>query len=273
MRELEGKVAVVTGGGSGIGRGMVLAFAEAGMHTVVADIEVDAAVKVCDEVAGRGARAIAVRVDVADLDSVRALCDETWGAFGAAHVLCNNAGVAVFGSIDEMTAQDWRWVLDVNLEGVVNGLQAFLPRMLAQDGEKHVVNTASIAGMAAFPTLGVYTATKYAVVGISETLRQEAASRGCGVSVLCPGAVTTRIGESGRNRPDGLRTGAEDPPSEMQGRLADTGMDPLEVGRIVREAVRNDELYIFTHPETRAMVEARFRDIMSAFDAAERRNR
>jgi NAD(P)-dependent dehydrogenase (short-subunit alcohol dehydrogenase family) len=271
VRELYGKVAVVTGGASGIGRGMVLAFADAGMHVVIADVEVGAAEKVADEARALGVKAFAVATDVARLESVEALAERVYGELGAAHVLCNNAGVAVFGPLDDMRADDWRWLLGVNLEGVANGLQAFLPRMKAQAGEKHVVNTASIAGIGALPGIGIYTATKYAVVGISETLRLEGAPWGLGVSVLCPGMVRTRIFESQRNRPTEL---GESKPATLTvdpdvGLMASM-LDPLVVGRRVRAAVQNDELYVFTHPDTRAIFERRAAAIRAGFDAADR---
>ena len=176
MKQLRDRVALVTGGGSGIGRGMALAFADSGMHVVIADIEEDAARKVAGEVEQRGVRSLPVQVDVTDRAAVEALAERSFAELGAVHVLCNNAGVAVFGPLDQMSDEDWRFVLSVNLEGVVHGLQAFLPRMRELEGEKHVVNTASGAGLIAFPTLGVYTATKYAVVGISETLRADVAA-------------------------------------------------------------------------------------------------
>ena len=270
MRELGGKVAVVTGGGSGIGRGLVLAFAQAGMHVAIADVEHASAEKVADEARALGVKALAVATDVARRDSVEALAERVFGELGAAHVLCNNAGVAVFGPLAEMRDADWRWLLSVNLEGVVNGLQAFLPRMKAQPGEKHVVNTASVAGIAAMSGIGIYTATKYAVVGISETLRVEGAAWGLGVSVLCPGAVNTRIMSSERNRPAAL--GESKPAAFALGGGANgiaNGLDPLAVGRRVRSAVQNDELYVFTHPGTRALFERRAAAMRAGFDAAD----
>ena len=272
MRELAGKVAVVTGAGSGIGRGMALAFAEAGMTVVVSDIERAAAEKVAAELESQGRRALAVYTDVAKRDSVEALAERTYREFGAAHLLCNNAGVAAFGPLHEYRDSDWRWLLSVNLEGVVNGLQAFLPRMKAQAGPKHVVNTASIAGIAALPGLGIYTATKYAVVGISETLRQEGRAYELGCSVLCPGAVLTNIMSSDRNRPSELGESKPFAPP-TGGNAADvmrSARDPLWVGRRVRAGVENDEAYIFTHPDTRALLEMRVADMYAGFDAADR---
>ena len=272
MRELSGKVAVVTGGGSGIGRGMALAFADAGMRVVVSDIELPAAEKVAAEIQASGKTALAVQTDVAKRESVEALAERTYRELGAAHLLCNNAGVAVFGPLDEQRDTDWRWVLSVNLEGVVNGLQAFLPRMKAQAGQKHVVNTASVAGIAALPGLGIYTATKYAVVGISETLRLEGPAYQLGCSVLCPGAVSTNIMSSERNRPTALgQSKPFVPPGGADlSEVLRTGRDPEWVGRRVRAAVENDEAYIFTHPATRSFFDARAAGVRGGFDGADR---
>jgi NAD(P)-dependent dehydrogenase (short-subunit alcohol dehydrogenase family) len=265
VKDLDGKVAVVTGGGSGIGRGTALALAEAGMHVVVADLDEAAAIAVAGELGGR---AIAVAADVADRQSVEALAERSFAEFGAVHVLHNNAGVGVFARLDETTDADWRWLLAVNLEGVVNGVQAFLPRMKAQEGEKHIVNTASMAGMIAGPILGAYNATKFAVVAISETLRYELGDSGFGISVLCPGGVRTNIGRNSmRQRPGGS--------GESRVRDIDTGsmrmIAPEEVGRMVRRAIEENELYIFTHPEMKPVVRARFDRILAAFDRAAER--
>ena len=266
MQEVRGKVAVVTGGGSGIGRGMALAFAGAGMHVVLADIEGAAAEAVRKEVETRGVRGLAIPTDVSDRASVEKLAEETFRAFGGAHLLCNNAGVSVFGPLDQTSDADWRWVLSVNLEGVIHGIQAFVPRMRDARSGGHVVNTASIAGHAGFPGLGVYCTTKFAVVGLSEALRQDLAPHGIGVSVLCPSFVKTRIAESTRNRP-GRLGGPGELPGQAGALLQQIGMEAEEVGRLVLEAVQADELYIFTHPETRAVIEQRYQNLLSAYDA------
>jgi NAD(P)-dependent dehydrogenase (short-subunit alcohol dehydrogenase family) len=265
MKDIAGKVAVVTGGGGGIGRGMALAFATAGMRVVVADIDDEAAQKVCGELLATGCDAAACGTDVSDKSSVEALAETVYQRFGAAHLLCNNAGVTTFETLEKSSDADWEWVLGVNLRGVVHGLQAFLPRMKAQGGETHVVNTASAAGMQPYPLLGPYVATKYAVVGITETLRMEGESWGLSASVLCPGNVATDIVRSSRNRPARLG-GSGGLIRQDVARAIEQGLDPEWVGRMVRDAVRRDDLYVFTHPQQREEVAARFGRIIDAFD-------
>lgn len=267
METLEGKVAVVTGGGGGIGRGMALAFAEAGMKVALADVEKGAAERVAAELRERGVEAESFATNVMERDSVEALAESVYEHFGAVHLLCNNAGVTTFGPIDAQTAADWDWVLGVNLHGVVHGLESFLPRMKQQEGEKHVVNTASIAGMQGLPILGPYVASKFAVVGLTETLRVEGGAWGCSASVLCPGNVKTGIAKSQRNRPSELGDASESPGLEktIQSSI-EKGIDPELVGRMVRDAVLRDDLYVFTHAEQRAELQERFDRILSAFD-------
>jgi len=278
MQDLEGRVAVVTGGGSGIGAALARAFAFHGMDVVVADIDAAGAEQVAADARAAGRRALAVQVDVSKLASVEALAERSYRELGGCHVLCNNAGVIVVGSLESRTAKDWEWVLGVNLWGVVHGLLAFLPRMLAQPGPKHIVNTASTAGLIPTPGVGVYATAKYAVVGLSEHLRMDLAKHEIGVSVLCPGGVQTQILRSERNRPaelgtprvspDDLRrmaTGEERHPEEMQ--------PPEAIAAAVLEGIQGNDAYIFTHPHYRSRVEARCAELMRGFDRADARQR
>jgi NAD(P)-dependent dehydrogenase (short-subunit alcohol dehydrogenase family) len=265
VKDLSGRVAVITGGGSGIGCGMAQAFAEAGMHVVIADIDLQAAEAAAEEVASRGVRSLALQVDVAQRASLEQLAERAYGKFGSVHLLCNNAGVTTFGfMLEDLSDDDWRWVIEVNLFGVIHGLQAFLPRMRSQAGEKHVVNTASIAGVNPVPMVAPYVASKYAVVGISEALRMEGAGANISCSVLCPGNVNTRIVEAERNRPE--QFGQRKPGNPFVQQAIAEGMDPLLVGRIVRRAVEDDEPFIFTHPETRIPLEQRSQGLLAGFE-------
>jgi NAD(P)-dependent dehydrogenase (short-subunit alcohol dehydrogenase family) len=259
--ELSGKVAVVTGGASGIGRAMAARFAADGMQVVIADVQPDALAATADELGVHG-----VQVDVADADSVQALADQVIARFGAVNLLCNNAGVGGGGRIADQTLKDWKWVIDVNLWGVIHGLHAFMPHLLAAPGGGHIVNTASMAGVSAWPGIGPYNATKYAVVGISETLAIELADTSVGVSVLCPGVVNTNIFTSQRNRPEHLRN--ERPKAaarQFNAQLAQQlGIDASIVADQVAQAVRDDQFWIFTHPELLDAVEARREAMMAA---------
>jgi NAD(P)-dependent dehydrogenase (short-subunit alcohol dehydrogenase family) len=262
MDSFRDRVAVVTGGGSGIGRALAEAFAREGARVVVADVEEIPARAVAEAIGRRGGEALAVRVDVTDLAQVQGLADRAFSHFGAVHVLCNNAGVALHGPLQEMTHGDWEWVLGVNLWGVIHGLEAFLPRMIAQGPPGHVVNTASMAGLIASEGLGVYNASKYAVVGISETLVKDLRPHGIGVSVLCPMGVSTRIRESARNRPPHLRNERTASLAELQ--LIGKYLDPETVAAMVLAAVRADRLYVITHDESLEPLRRRFRRLEQA---------
>lgn len=268
MKDLTGKVAVVTGGASGIGLAMARRFAAEGMQLVLADIEADPLASAVAELADGGATVSGVPTDVTDLDSVVALRDEVLHRHGAVHVLCNNAGVAAGGPAWEVTPDVWRWVFDVNVFGVVNGIHAFVPTMMDQ-GEGHVVNTASIAGLIAAPGIGPYTASKHAVVSISETLLQDLAAAGSnvGVSVLCPAFVRTRIHEASRNAPEAVDQAiGEDEASkatwDVFSALVEAGIEATVVADAVAESVIVDRFYVLTHPETPDWVKGRFETIL-----------
>jgi NAD(P)-dependent dehydrogenase (short-subunit alcohol dehydrogenase family) len=273
MDSFEGKVAVVTGGASGIGLALARRFGSEGMKVVVADVEadaLDAAVKSLGDELGADA-VLGVPTDVRDPDAVDALRDATFERFGTAHVVCNNAGVAVGGLIWTIPADRWRWIVDVNLLGVVNGIRSFVPRMVEQ-GEGHVVNTASVAGHITAPAMGPYTATKHAVVALTETLflDLQLAGNGVGASVLCPEWVRTRIHEAERNRPDEVDEMAvpgEDTPAVgigdvLQG-LIQSGMDPADVADKVLDAITTGRFWIFTHDTSLAAAKRRWAAIES----------
>jgi NAD(P)-dependent dehydrogenase (short-subunit alcohol dehydrogenase family) len=259
---LRDRVAVVTGGGSGIGRALVDVVAREGARVVVADIDEAGAAEAAGTVRARGGTALAVRTDVTQLAEVEALADRTYHELGAADVLCNNAGVAAWGGLETATHRDWQWVLGVNLWGVIHGLEAFLPRMIASGRRGHVVNTASMAGLVATRGLGVYNTSKYAVVGLSETLAKDLAPYGIGVSVLCPMGVATRIRASDRNRPAHLRneTTRQASPVTLDG---DT-LAPAPVAEMVLSAILENRLYVVTHHEALEPIRRRFQRIERA---------
>lgn len=273
MRQLAGKTAFVTGGASGIGLALGRAFAQAGMKVMLADVETDALAAAVESLRPVGADVRGIACDVADPSSVERAAKASFAAFGNVHVVCNNAGVAAGGGIDNISVDNWRWVIDVNLMGVVYGIRSFLPHIRAHGEGGHIVNTASMAGMSGGPGLSPYTASKFAVVGMAEGLAAQLKPHGIGVSVLCPSYVRTRIGESGRNRLE--RYGPAQPldpaspaaaiVAEISRQLA-AGLDPAAVAARVLTAIREDELYVFTHPDSRAEVEPRFAAILAAMD-------
>jgi len=258
MREFSEKVAVITGGGSGIGEALCRLGGALGMKVVVADVDIAAAERVCNSLLAAGHTAIASKVDVAQAAEVEQLAELAYRTFGGVQLLCNNAGVVPSGRyrpIWEYPLEDWRWAFDVNLMGVVHGLRSFVPRMLAQKGEAHIVNTASVAGFVSGSGSPVYSASKHAVVRVTEalyaSLREQGAS--IGVTALCPGLVNTRIYESERNRPDSLRpaSGAAAESAELQA-IAPTlfthAMSPATVAEQLFDAVREQRLYQITTP-------------------------
>jgi NAD(P)-dependent dehydrogenase (short-subunit alcohol dehydrogenase family) len=273
MKDFRSKTAFITGGASGIGLSMARAFGRAGMNIVLADIDLDAAKEASGCLASEQIKAEPVQCDVSERAAVRAAAFEAIAAFGKVHVVCNNAGVAVGGPVSTVRERDWDWIIDVNLKGVVYGTEVFVPLIKSHGEGGYFVNTASMAGMISPPGLEPYCATKYAVVAMSEGWHGQLAPMNIGVSVLCPGFVRTRIHESGRARQDKYGgVGDVDPgvaaTREEAAQNVLSGIDPDIVGNRVLEAVKNGELYIFTHPAMRAYVEGRFQTILAAFDAA-----
>lgn len=257
LTSFDGRVAVVTGGASGIGRALALAFAREGARVVVADVDEPGMAETVGAITAQGGEALAVPTDVSELAQVQALADRAFARFGAVHVLCNNAGVVVHGGLEAATHRDWQWVIGVNLWGVIHGLEAFLPRMIARRQGGHIVNTASMAGLIASQGLGIYNTTKYAVVGLSETLAKDLRPYGIGVSVLCPMGVATRIREAERNRPAALRNPAGTAPAAEVALIGRT-LAPEEIAERVLADIRAGALYIITHAEGLEPLRRRF---------------
>ena len=275
MQDVNNKVAVITGGASGIGRGMAEAFAAAGMKVVLSDIDAAALQATTQELRNAGADVHAVLTDVSKHEQVEQLAAATVEKYGAVHVLCNNAGV-IGGRNPSWTStpDDWQWVLGVNLMGVVNGIRAFLPRMIAQDTPAHIVNTSSVAGLAVGGNSALYTVSKFGVVALSESLYFELLQFGlkARVSVLCPGFVDTNLMDAYRHRPmdaAGISPPASSPMADaMREWLADQvkqGLKPRAVGEQVLAAIREERFYILTHAEEwRAHIERRMQDLVTA---------
>jgi NAD(P)-dependent dehydrogenase (short-subunit alcohol dehydrogenase family) len=273
MQDFASKTAFVTGGASGIGLALGQAFVAAGMKVMLADIETDALAVAVESLRKSGSDVRGVACDVTDPVSVEDAAKASFEAFGNVHVICNNAGVAGGSGIDNISLDSWRWVIDVNLMGVLHGIRAFLPHIRAHGEGGHIVNTASMAGMNGGLGFSPYAASKFAVVAMSEGLAMQLKPHGIGVTVLCPSFVRTRIDESGRNRPERYgQTQLLDPTSpagmmvaEIARRLQ-SGLDPAEVAARVLSAIREDELYVFTHPGMRQEVDERFAAIQAAMD-------
>lgn len=268
MNELGGKVAAVTGAASGLGRAMALAFASEGMHVALADVDEKGLSATRDDVASHKVKTLLMRVDVSKAADVETFAERTASELGGVHVVCNNAGIAVSGSVWETSEADWQWILGVNLWGVVHGLRAFAPRLLAQN-EGHIVNTASVAGLISPPGMGAYCATKHAVVTLSESLRHDLRERGSavGVSVLCPAYVPTGIADSERNRPRELAVSTKSKETlakeAMLRKAVSSGkLSAEQVAHAVVAAVKANHFYILTHPAIKGAIRARLEDIL-----------
>jgi NAD(P)-dependent dehydrogenase (short-subunit alcohol dehydrogenase family) len=279
MKEFKDKVAVVTGGASGIGRAMADRFATEGMKVVLADVEEKALHLAEAEMREKGVDVIGVQTDVAKPEALEKLAQQTLDAFGAVHIVCNNAGVAgAWGPAWANTLDDWNWIMGVNLWGVIHGVRTFVPIMLEHGEGGHIVNTASLAGL--MPGRGIYGVTKQAVVALSESLYSDLkmVDSKIGVSVLCPGWVNTNIMDADRNRPAELAKTIDSMPDDQRQMMdtavrnfLKTGLQPSAIADQVFEAVREEKLYIITHPEMDFIFRDRFDNIMNRTNPATNR--
>jgi len=260
MDAFRNRVAVITGGAGAIGSAMAAAFAARGARIVLADVNPASLTVAADGLRAGGAEVHTVAVDVGERDQVEALAAETVARFGAVHIVCNNAGIALFGDVADATHADWEYTMRVNFWGVVHGVEAFVPRLIAQGAGGHVVNTASMAGLVGMQWLGLYCASKFAVVGLSESLHRELKPRGIGVSVLCPMIVRSNINENSiSRRPDALRNPGptpEAPPQDVDGMVGSI-IEPADVAARVVRAIERADLYVLTHPEQREILRRR----------------
>lgn len=271
MKDFRDKVAVITGGASGLGLAMAKRFAAEGMKLVLADIEEDALRRVEQDFRRAKIPVIGIRTDVSRAQDIERLAEKALATFGGVHLLCNNAGVAPGGAVWENTLADWEWVLGVNVWGVIHGVRTFLPIMLRQDGECHVVNTASVAGLLSVPNMGSYCVSKHSVVTLSECLFHDLQQRGAGigVSVLCPAYVPTGIADSERNRPAMLRNGQRNKTAEELAReealrhaVSSGRVSADQVAQVVFDAVQANRFYILTHPRIKGAIQTRMEDIL-----------
>jgi NAD(P)-dependent dehydrogenase (short-subunit alcohol dehydrogenase family) len=264
MNELGGKVAAVTGAASGLGRAMAQAFASEGMHVALADVDEAGLSGTRERVSSLGVRTCSMRVDVSSASDVDAFAARTVRELHAVHVVCNNAGVALSGAAWENSEAEWQWLLGVNLWGVIHGVRAFAPRLIAQD-EGHIVNTASVAGLISPPGMGAYAVSKHAVVALSEALHHDVRERGShvGVSVLCPAYVPTAIADSDKNR-FAVEKSKERLAKEaaLRKAVAAGKLSADDVARAVVAAVKDNRFYVLTHPAIKAAVRARMEDVL-----------
>jgi len=270
MGELDGRVAVITGGASGIGLATGRIMAGLGARLVMVDIEQGALDPAIDELRADGAEAHGIVCDVSDFDSVQAMADETFDVMGAAHIVFNNAGIAVGGPVSEMTHEDWKWTIDVDLWGPIHGVEAFLPRVIEQGEGGHLLFTASFAGLVPNVGLGPYCVAKYGVVAMAEVLRRELREHQIGSTVLCPMRVETNIGSSERNRPDELGGPEASPGVEDQGEdnadLSGSVLAVEDVAQMTVDAMLANRLYVLPHEESRGFIRRRFERIDQTFD-------
>ena len=265
MKEFKGKTAFITGAAHGIGLGMAIAFGKAGMNVILSDIRKESLDAAREEVKEFTKAVYTIPV-----------ADEAEKAFGKIHILCNNAGINIFGPVDQATYDDWDWMINVNLYGVINGLMSFLPKIKTHGEGGHIVNTASMAAFVLSPYTGIYGATKHAVRGLTETLWYNLAPQNIGVSMLCPGFVASNIHHTEELRPEKFRNSGYKTGPEMKERLEDLqsiGMSPIEMGERVLKGIENNDLFIFTHAELKHEVADNFEEILAAFPNEEINNK
>jgi NAD(P)-dependent dehydrogenase (short-subunit alcohol dehydrogenase family) len=267
MEELEGRVCVVTGGASGIGLALARRFRDAGMRIAIGDIEANALADAVESLGGVD-EVLGVRCDVTSLADVHALKDQVVHRYGAVDLVCLNAGVAPVGPLLETSVDTWKWVLEVNVLGVVHGVDAFA-RLLTAQGSGHLVLTASAAGLSSSPSLGAYSATKHAVVGLAAVLRDELRASGVGVSVLCPGLVRTRIFESERNHPDeGSNPHSDSRALAYLRDIIGRGVEPPEIAEAVHGAVLEDRLFVIPTSDVTGIITQRLDEVRAALPSA-----
>ena len=268
MTDVSGKVAFVTGGGSGVGYGQARVFGEAGCRVAIADIRQDHLDEAMAKLTDAGIDAMPVRLDITDPSDYERAADEVEAALGPVQLLFNTAGVSIFGPMQNATREDWEWQINVNLWGVINGIQVFLPRMLARGDDCHIVNTASMSAFVSLPGTSIYTTTKMAIRGLTECLSMDLKDTKVGVSLLCPGAVNSNIHEAVLTRPKHLeRTGYYGADPEAFARLKkviESGMEPETLARHVLEGVIDNQLYILPYPEFHATLEDIHARVMGA---------
>lgn len=268
MTDVSGKVAFVTGGGSGVGYGQARVFGEAGCRVAIADIRQDHLDEAMAKLTDAGIDAMPVRLDITDPSDYERAADEVEAALGPVQLLFNTAGVSIFGPMQNATREDWEWQINVNLWGVINGIQVFLPRMLARGDDCHIVNTASMSAFVSLPGTSIYTTTKMAIRGLTECLSMDLKDTKVGVSLLCPGAVNSNIHEAVLTRPKHLeRTGYYGADPEAFARLKkviESGMEPETLARHVLEGVIDNQLYILPYPEFHATLEDIHARVMDA---------
>jgi len=278
MKEFKGKTAFVTGAASGIGLALARTFLDRDMNVMMADVEAAALEAAVHSLSNYGDRVASVLCDVSVGEAITEAAAETIERFGKVHVLCNNAGVSRAGRVEEISLADWEWVIGVNVYGTIHGMRAFVPHMKAHGEPSHIVTTSSMSGLTPKALAGPYGATKFALVGLSHVLHDELADSNIGVSVLCPGWTRTNMPDNGRNRPQrygGAYDFRKDPALAERNKQyvegSNMGLDPLDLAELVVRAIEEDEFYIVTEPARRASVQARYDELMDAFDAVDDR--